>query len=100
MSSATPSRKKVRLLTLVKKRVDGAIESLTSAADPDLAARYKTFRDAYFERYIKPFEQGTAFKIRQRDGRGFYRTPDEKISETFFKPGDVSAGLTNAPPTI
>lgn len=90
MSAANPSRMKVRSLTMLKGRVDGLIDDLTRSADPDLAARYKQFRDAYFTDYIQRFERGAAFKIRQRDGRGFYRTPDERVAETFFAMGRTS----------
>ncbi len=85
------SRKRVRVLTTLKKRVDATIEELTNSADPALAGRYKQFRDAYFERYIRPFEEGAAYKVRERNERGFYRTPDEKVSAAFFEPGNVSA---------
>ena len=91
IGSSNPSRKKIRQLTLLKNRVDDFIDELTQDADPELASRYKQFRDAYRTDYIERFEKGAAFKVRQADGRGFYRTPDERVAEAFFQPGNVSA---------
>jgi hypothetical protein len=52
--------------------------------------RYQQFRQAYFNEYIEPFEKGAAFAVRQRDGRGFFRTPDENVAAAFFTPRNVS----------
>lgn len=90
-SAANPSRKKIRALAILKERVDGLIDTLTETADPTLAARYKQFRDTYRTEYIERFEKGPAFKVRQKDGRGFYRVADEKVADAFFAPSDVSS---------
>lgn len=84
-ASANPSAKKVRMLEMIKHKVDGLIESGTQSADPGLAARYKQFRDEYKSEYVDRFNQGAAFKVRKRDGRGFYQTPDERVAEAFWK---------------
>lgn len=88
IGSGTPSRKKIRELSRLKKDVDTLINSF---ADSDVSGRYKEFRKAYFNEYIQPFEAGTVYKVRQRDGRGFYRTTDEKVAEAFWQPGNVTA---------
>lgn len=89
-SSATPSRKRIRVLATLQERLDGVINDLTEVADPGLAQRYQEFRAAYFNQYIEPFERGAAFTVRQRDGRAFYRLPDEQVAAAFFSPGNVS----------
>lgn len=89
-SAASPSRKRIRVLASLQQRVDGLIDDLTQVADPDLAARYQQFRETYFNEYIEPFERGAAFSVRQRDGRGFYRTPDENVAAAFFTPRNIS----------
>lgn len=90
-AGANPSRKKVRSLAALKAKVDGAIDELGASTDPNIAQNYTAFRQAYFEQYIERFEKGAAFKVRQKDGRGFYKTPDERVAQAFFAPGDVSA---------
>jgi hypothetical protein len=85
--AANPSRKKIRTLTSLKETVDGLIENAgVNAGDPTLAARYREFRKAYFDDYIKPFEEGTAYKVRALDGRGFYKTTDERWPTRFSSP--------------
>ena len=88
MSSATPSRKKIRTLTTLRVRLDGVIDSVVEQADPDLAENYALFRKLYREQVIEQVEQGAAFKVRARDGRGLYRTPDEQVAAAFFRPGN------------
>lgn len=89
-ASASPSRKRIRVLAALQERVDNVINDLTQVADPALAQRYQQFRQAYFNEYIEPFERGAAFTVRQRDGRGFYRTPDENVAAAFFSPRNIS----------
>lgn len=89
-SSASPSRKRIRVLSALQERVDSVINDLTEVADPGLADRYRQFRQTYFNEYIEPFERGAAFTVRQRDGRGFYRIPDEQVAAAFFGARDVS----------
>ena len=91
MSAANPSRKKIRTLRALRERLDGVIDDVVRNADPELAHNYRIFREEYFKTVIEPFEQGAAFKVRARDGRGFFRTPDEQVMRAFFAPGDVTA---------
>lgn len=88
LGSATPNRKVVRSLIQARKSLDRFMATL---ADGDPSGRLKEFNAAYFNEYIKPFEAGTVFKVRMRDGRGFYRTTDEKVADAFWQPGNVSA---------
>jgi len=85
VAGANPSAKKVRDLTDLGRRVDTFIETATQQADPALAGKYKEFRQAYKLEYIDRFNQGAAFKVRQRDGRGFYQVPDERVADQFLK---------------
>lgn len=89
-ATATPSRKRIRVLASLQERIDSVINDLTQVADPDLAARYNQFRQTYFNEFIEPFERGAAFATRQRDGRGFFRVPDEQVASAFFGARDVS----------
>lgn len=90
--AANPSRKAIRQLTSLKETVDGLIENAgINSGDPTLAARYREFRKAYFDDYIKPFEEGAAYKVRALDGRGFYKTTDERVADAFFKAGDTTS---------
>lgn len=91
VSSSTPSAKKIRELTRLRSVVDDGFNKIIAEADPALAENYRAFRQAYREKHIERFEQGAAFKVRQRDGRNFYRVPDEKVAESFFRAGDVSS---------
>lgn len=90
-AAANPSRKKIRLLAALRERVDRMVDDLVEQAEPGLADRWREFRRTYFEEYINRFEKGAAFKVRQKDGRGFYKIPDERVASAFFAPGDVSA---------
>jgi len=90
--AASPSRKQIRQLTQLREEVDGLINQTAQASsDPAVAERYAAFRRAYFDDYIRPFEQGAAYKVRSLDGRGFYKTTDEKVADAFFQKGNTSA---------
>lgn len=82
--------KKLRMLTMLQKRVDDLGDTLMQSSDPDLNARYKEFREIYKREYVDRFEKGSALKVRQKDGRGFYRIPDEQVAASFYAPGDIS----------
>ncbi len=88
-TSANPSSKKIRTLSTLQRMVDSVIDDLTRTADPDLADRYRQFRTTYFNDHVARFNQGPAFRVRQKDGRGFFRIADEKVAQAFFAPGDV-----------
>ncbi len=80
LSSANPSRQKVRTLTMLKKDVDTLFES----AGGEVGESLKAFRKQYFEEYVKPFETGAMFKSRNNDGTGFFRTRDEQVADLFL----------------
>jgi hypothetical protein len=84
MSAANPSAKKIRALTELERRVDDFIGEATNTADEGLASRYREFRQAYKTGYIDRFKQGAAFKVKARDGRGYYKIPDERVADAFF----------------
>lgn len=90
LGASNPNRRRVRTLTLMKERLDDFVNSLDGEFG-ELAETWRTFRLDYFENFINRFERGVAFKVRQKDGRAFYRTPDEKVAQTFFSPRDVTA---------
>ena len=91
VGASTPSNQKIRTLTRLKGMVDDVIDDVIAQSDdPDLSARYKEFRDIYRKEYVERFEKGVALKVRLKDGRGFYRTPDEKVAESFFGPDKIS----------
>jgi len=81
LSPVNKDRPKIRMLTRLKKDVDGLVNSL----DEQLGKNYAQFRKEYLDNFIKPFEQGAVFKIRRKDGTGFYRTSDESIAGEFLK---------------
>lgn len=91
LSSATPNRRKIRDLVRIKHFLDDEMVPLFDELDQTLGQNAKQFREAYRTRYIDRFEKGAAFKVRQEDGRGYYRTPDEKVADAFFQKGNVSA---------
>jgi len=91
LGAANPRNRKIRALVTLKGHVDGIISDLTQQADPELAKKYKQFRQAYFDEFVQPFDEGAVFRVRQRDGRGFYRIPDERVAQSFFAPGKISA---------
>ncbi len=78
-ASATPSRQRVRALTLLKKDVDEFMEEVGGT----LGESWQKFRQVYFEEYVKPFESGAMFKSKNKDGTGFFRTRDEAVADLF-----------------
>lgn len=80
LSPVKKDRKKIRILTRMKKDVDELLSSL----DPYLGENYKTFRKEYFDNFVKPFESGAIFKSRSKDGTGFYKTTDENVAGLFI----------------
>lgn len=88
------ARARVRTLTLLKARIDDFIDApdgFQAILPPEFAQNWQTFRREYFNQYIEPFERGASYQVRQKDGRGFYRTRDENVAAAFFAPGNVSA---------
>jgi hypothetical protein len=79
VGAASPNRIKIRFLSSLKKDVDGLVDSIG-----DIGPNYKQFREEYFNEYIKPFEQGAIFKIKDKNMQGFYKTSPEKIADSFL----------------
>lgn len=91
ISGASPNRQRIRNLTFLKKDVDGMMATLTFEGAPELAANYKQFRDTYFNDFVSKFENGVAFKVLQKNQRGFFQTTDEKVATEFFQPKGQTA---------
>lgn len=94
VGNANPSAKKVRTLVQLRKMIDESTEDMIEemgGTNPELADNWRAFRKAYLEDYIKPFERGVAFKVRLPDGRGAYKIPEERVAQTFFQPGNITA---------
>jgi len=91
-ANATPfgRNKKIRILRALQVKVDGIIDGLVDNADPGLASSYRQFRDTYRREFVDRFEHGAALRVRQRDGSGYYRTPDEDVAADFFGKGEIS----------
>lgn len=81
LSPVNRDRKKIRILTRLKKDVDGLVSSL----DKELGANYTQFRKEYLDNFIKPFESGAVYKVRRSDGTGFVKTSDEMVASEFTK---------------
>lgn len=73
-------RGKVRFLTRLRQDVDELVDSL----DEQLGENYSQFRKEYYEEYITPYESGAVFKVKNRDGTGFYRARGEQVADMFF----------------
>lgn len=86
MGAANPSRRQIRILSQLKARVDQVFDDIAAEAAPGVAENLRQFRAAYFDQYIRPFEQGAAYRVRNRGGTGFYQTPDERVADAFFSP--------------
>jgi len=91
LGKASPNRRLVRNLVQLRREVDDALPQMFGELDPTLADRYRQFRTAYFDEYIKPFEKGAAFKARSQGRNDLYQTPDEKVASLFLKPGATTA---------
>ncbi len=79
-SPGKKDRVKIRKLMILRKEVDGFIDSLSSS----LGENYATFRKEYFSNYVEPFESGAIFTSRRRDGTGFHKTLDENVADLFL----------------
>ena len=80
LSPVNVDRQKVRFLARMKKDVDGLLNGL----DGELGKSYATFRKEYLDNYVKPFESGSIFKSKSKDGTGFYKIADEKVADLFL----------------
>lgn len=91
LGKTSPNRSLVRNLVQLRREIDDALPQMFGEMDPTLADRYRQFRTAYFDEYIKPFEKGAAFKARSQGRNDLYQTPDEKVASLFLKPGAPTA---------
>jgi hypothetical protein len=81
-----------RGLRAMKRAFDDALEkAVKTTNDPDIARRYEVFRNAYRERYVERFSQGATENVLARDSTGAFKTPDENVVQSYFKPGALSA---------
>lgn len=87
LGSALPKRGKIRTLTQLRGALDDGMEDLLQKQSPELMETWRAFRETYKREYIDRFEQGATFKTRQKDGRAYYRTPDEEVGKAFFHAG-------------
>lgn len=58
---------------------------------PEAADAWKSFWETYKRDYVDRFEQGATFRVRQKDGRNFYRIPDEEVGKAYFHAGGDAA---------
>lgn len=86
-----PSGKNKAILQQARKDINGAIDDAFMKANPALAEKYQTWRQAYKREVIDPFETPIIEKLRQKTDKGFYQTPDEQVAGEFWKPGASSA---------
>ena len=85
MSGSAPNRVRARELNELVDDVDGILAKMA-----DKNQSYKEFRETYYNKYIDRFFDGATFKARQKNGRSFYTTNNEKVGGLYFKAGDVS----------
>lgn len=64
---------------------DYILKGSSQSTDPNISAAYDTFRSQYKVDVIDRFKQGSAYRVRQKNGEGFYITPDEKVASLFWK---------------
>lgn len=82
----------LRGLRAMKGQFDTSLERLVQQTnDPDIARRYAEFRRSYREQYLEPLRQGASHDVLHRDAQGAYITPDERVVEAYFSPGNVTA---------
>lgn len=53
--------------------------------------KYKSFRDRYLNEYVNRFDKGAAKDVSALGGDNRYRTDNEDVAGTFFRPGDTTA---------
>ena len=92
-AGANPNANKARLFESLRADLDRFIDDgLEGIGDsPEQIAAWRDWSSRYKTGYIERFGKGAAFKVRQKDQRDFYVTTDEKVADTFFKAGDVTA---------
>ena len=87
-SAANGQKDKVRQLTKLRAEFDtyfNNIDPVPIASNPDIGKQWTAFRNDYFETFIKRFDRGTSYKIRQLNRRGEYVTQPELVADAFLK---------------
>lgn len=76
--------RRIRELVFLRREVDGVLDNLIDTASPGLAENARTFRREFYEGVVAPYEKGVAYKVKQQDGRGTYKTADERVADAFL----------------
>ena len=80
LGTATPSSKKIRTLSMMKKDIDTFIDDNVEI----LGDKYKMFRNAYKERIINRFEKSAAYTSQRLGKTQEYKIADEKVADAFL----------------
>ena len=80
LGTASPSSKKIRTLSMMKKDIDTFIDDNVEM----LGNKYKMFRNAYKERIINRFEKSAAYSSQRLGKTQEYKIADEKVADAFL----------------
>ena len=80
LGTASPSSKKIRTLSMMKKDIDTFIDDNVEI----LGNKYKMFRNAYKERIINRFEKSAAYSSQRLGKTQEYKIADEKVADAFL----------------
>jgi len=80
LGTTTPSAKKIRTLSMMKKDIDTFIDDNAEI----LGDKYKMFRSAYKERIINRFEKSAAYSSQRLGKTQEYKIADEKVADAFL----------------
>ena len=80
LSSATPQRKLIKNLTLVKQNIDNYLDESAEL----LGKEYQEFRNAYKSRIIDRFEKSGAYKVKAVGNTQEYTIANEKVADVFL----------------
>jgi hypothetical protein len=80
-----------RGLAAMLQRVDQFLDDAGQAiGDPNLALRYRQFRQQYRQEYIERFERGPVYRV-LKNGQHGYQTADEQVASAFFDAANPAA---------
>ena len=80
LSSASPKRKQIRNLTLLRQDIDNYLDEQAEM----LGENYQNFRNAYKERIINRFEKSGAYKTKELGKTQEYVIANEKVADAFL----------------
>ena len=80
LGSATPQRKLIKNLTLVKQNIDNYLDEQSDL----FGENYKEFRNAYKQRIIDRFEKSGAYKVKALGSTQEYTIANEKVADVFL----------------